>query len=90
MELPNGLFLPREWPPRNVSFEALLRRQPPIAPYLTKHGRRPILIDVGRQLFVDDWLVLRSNATFRHHQARVREVVLEPIARDSGAAGLEG
>ena len=44
-----------DWPPRTVSYKALLRRRPPIAPYLASDGVRRI--GESRQLFVDDWLV---------------------------------
>ena len=66
--------------PSNVSLGDLLRRQPPVAPYLTGSG--PIDIDVGRQLFVDDWLILRTNGTVTYHQAQHARVVLEPTAQE--------
>ena len=49
----NGIRLPEEWPPR-----LRISREPMPVPYLDK---RPAVvpIDVGRQLFVDDFLVPR-------------------------------
>ena len=49
----NGIVLPKEWPPRTVKY---LDRTPQKIPYLEK---RPAVvpIDVGRQLFVDDFLI---------------------------------
>lgn len=48
----NGIVLPDDWPPRPAAFT----REPMAVPYLEK---RPevVPIDVGRQLFVDDFLI---------------------------------
>ena len=61
----NGIVLPKPWPPR-PSWEAIRRGVEP--PYL-KAPPAVIPIDVGRQLFVDDFLVETTTLTRSHHQA---------------------
>ncbi|WP_147263727.1 glycosyl hydrolase family 32 [Roseimicrobium gellanilyticum] len=60
----NGIRLPQQWPPL-LAPAAAQTPQPP--PYLTQ---RPecIPIDVGRQLFVDDFLIAKSTLTREFHQ----------------------
>lgn len=55
----NGIVLPAEWPPRDVVARTW---DPDRIPYLEK-GNIPavIPIDVGRQLFVDDFLIERTD-----------------------------
>ena len=52
-KLYNGIVLPKQWPPKTVDY---LDRKPKKVPYLEN---RPAVvpIDVGRQLFVDDFLI---------------------------------
>jgi hypothetical protein len=61
----NGIVLPGEWPPRLTEFSA----EPMKVPYL---DIRPevVPIDVGRQLFVDDFLIEKTtlNRTYHHAQ----------------------
>ena len=52
----NGIELPEEWPPRNIEMNS---REPMPVPYLD-HPPAIIPIDMGRQLFVDDFLVEES------------------------------
>ena len=52
----NGIELPAEWPPKNTEMNC---REPMPVPYLKKPPA-VIPIDVGRQLFVDDFLIARS------------------------------
>ena len=61
----NGIELPSPWPPR----AAKLTREPMSPPYL---ARPPavIPIDVGRQLFVDDFLVEHTTLKRTYHQAK--------------------
>ena len=60
----NGIRLPTDWPPPNrpITYEPML------VPYLASPPD-VIPIDVGRQLFVDDFLVERTTLTRRHHKA---------------------
>lgn len=53
----NGIVLPLEWPPRYIDTENV---SPMIVPYL-EHPPALIPIDVGRQLFVDDFLIEATN-----------------------------
>ena len=59
----NGIRLPKEWPP-----QLRISREPMPVPYLEK---RPAVvpIDVGRQLFVDDFLVEKTTLQRNWHQA---------------------
>jgi len=60
----NGIELPPEWPP-TVDWETIKARRPlPTPPYL-KRPPSVIPIDVGRQLFVDDFLVAQSTLKTR-------------------------
>jgi hypothetical protein len=53
----NGIRLPKVWPPRDV---ALTNEPIPEAPYLAEPPS-VIPIDVGRQLFVDDFLIEKTD-----------------------------
>ena len=70
----SGIVLPSEWPPRAPSMDHFVTNPPPAyeePPYV----RSPpplIWVDVGRQLFIDDFLIERTNLTRRWHQAKVR------------------
>src|SRR5216684_7179350 len=58
----NGIRLPFEWPPKRV-----LTRKPMSVPYLEE--RPPVIpIDIGRQLFVDDFLIQTTTLTRRFHE----------------------
>ncbi len=52
----NGIELSGEWPPRDIEMNS---REPMPVPYL-KNPPAVIPIDVGRQLFVDDFLIART------------------------------
>ena len=65
-ELYNGIHLPSVWPP-NVRH---LNRDPMPVPYLSSLPQ-VVPIDVGRQLFVDDFLVERTTLRRHFHQARL-------------------
>lgn len=60
----NGIELPDNWPPRAESFA---RERPVLPPYLT-NPPEVISVDVGRQLFVDDFLIEESTLTRSYHQ----------------------
>ena len=61
----NGIRLPAEWPPNDGDSKS---NEPMLVPYLTK---RPdvVPIDVGRQFFVDDFLIETTNLKRTFHQA---------------------
>lgn len=67
--LPNGIVLPDQWPPRTQDPRS---RAPMQAPYLTSPPA-VIPIDIGRQLFVDDFLIENTTLERRSHQARKYE-----------------
>ena len=62
----NGIELPHPWPPRR---ETLTTAPLPLPPYLVSPPA-VIPIDVGRQLFVDDFLVAESTLKRTYHAAR--------------------
>lgn len=65
----NGIELPAEWPPK-VDWEDIKARQPlPEPPYL-QHPPAVIPIDVGRQLFVDSFLVEETTLKTTYHTAK--------------------
>jgi hypothetical protein len=59
----NGIELPDDWPPKME----LVPERLPAPPYLIDLPE-VIPIDVGRQLFVDDFLIEHSNMTRRFHK----------------------
>lgn len=59
----NGIRLPEIWPPRTVD---ITDRSPMRIPYL-EHPPEVIVIDVGRQLFIDDFLIEETNLRRRFH-----------------------
>ena len=67
--LHNGIRLPAEWPPRTMDPAA---REPMPVPYLDSPP--PVIpIDVGRQLFVDSFLIERTDLKRVFHTARKYE-----------------
>lgn len=62
--LHNGIQLPDPWPPRLAG----LTRAPAANPPYLEHPPAVIPIDVGRQLFVDDFLVAQSTLTRTFHR----------------------
>ncbi|MGQ9731835.1 MAG: hypothetical protein ACUVX8_11265 [Candidatus Zipacnadales bacterium] len=72
----NGIELPEKWPPVK---EALTRDPLPEPPYLADPPA-VIPIDVGRQLFVDDFLIEESTLQRTYHTATYYETnpVLKP------------
>ena len=63
----NGIVLPREWPPP-VSWEDIQARKPLAEPPYVQSPPAVIPIDVGRQLFVDDFLIAqRTTLTRTYH-----------------------
>jgi hypothetical protein len=60
----NGIRLPAAWPPRGRT----LSREPMPVPYM-RDPPAVVPIDVGRQLFVDDFLISRTTLRRTFHQA---------------------
>jgi hypothetical protein len=83
----NGIRLPREWPPR-IDWTT---NTPMRVPYLEAPPKL-ISIDVGRQLFVDDFLIEQSDLTREYHHPVKYEKnpVLKPetVIEHSGVNGL--
>lgn len=75
-ELPNGIKLPAEWPPRYA--EPTKAQDMPV-PYLTNKPA-VIPINLGRQLFVDNFLISSTNLTQVAHAPKFYEgnPVLQP------------
>lgn len=65
----NGIRLPSQWPPQSQNPAS---RAPMEVPYL-KHPPGVIPIDVGRQLFVDDFLIDATNLKRVYHRAKKYE-----------------
>jgi hypothetical protein len=61
----NGIQLPSPWPPR---VDALTLDAPPTPPYLL-NPPAVIPIDLGRQLFIDDFLIERTTLKRTYHTA---------------------
>lgn len=60
----NGIQLPKRWPPRNIVVDSY---DPMPLPYL-HNPPKVISIDVGRQLFVDDFLIEKTDAVRKFYQ----------------------
>lgn len=63
----NGIPLASPWPPRRER----AAMEPMRVPYLERRPVSPVQIDVGRQLFVDDFLIENTTMTRRWHNAKV-------------------
>ena len=61
----NGIRLPAEWPPKLPA----LSLEPPAAPDYLTHPPAVIPIDLGRQLFVDDFLIEQTTLQRTYHNA---------------------
>lgn len=74
--LHNGIVLPEQWPPRRE--EPTVRKEMPV-PYLSNKPNI-IPINTGRQLFVDSFLIAKTNLTSIYHTPNFYEgnPVLEP------------
>ena len=82
-KLYNGIVLPGEWPPRNMDPAAYV---PMPVPYL-EQPPEVIPIDIGRQLFVDDFLIAGTTLERAFHQARKHED--NPVLRPETALERE-
>lgn len=74
----NGIELPSPWPPRRTATE-MKSFEPMAVPYL-KNWPRVVPIDLGRQLFIDDFLIESTDLKRRFHQPKYHEKspVLKP------------
>jgi len=66
-KLYNGIQLPDVWPPR---FRDPNSAEPMEVPYLQRKPETAIPIDIGRQLFVDDFLIEKTDMKRTFHQAQ--------------------
>jgi len=66
--LHNGIVLPEAWPPK-VDSEDIKVRKPIAEPPYLQHPPAVIPIDVGRQLFVDDFLIEQTTLRRTFHLA---------------------
>jgi hypothetical protein len=64
----NGITLTDEWPPRDVHFERFRKGDPALTPPYLLEPPKVIPIDVGRQLFVDEFLIESSTLKRTFHQ----------------------
>ncbi len=76
----NGIRLANVWPPRNLHPES---EEPMPVPYLS-NVPKILPIDIGRQLFVDDFLIQKTNLTREYHSAKKFEgnPVFSPFSED--------
>ena len=80
----NGISMPVNFPPPTTPTQALR------IPYYINNGPRVIPIDVGRQLFVDDFLIEQTTLSRTQHQPSiVPNPVLTPGSPISGGAWFD-
>jgi len=85
----NGIQLPHEWPPKTGDPKSY---EPMPVPYL-ENKPAVIPINVGRQLFVDDFLIEKTDLKRSFHQAKKHEgnPVFKPETKyELDPVGLEG
>ena len=72
----NGLSLSDEWPPQHINLDS---RRPLSVPYLASPPAC-VPIDLGRQLFIDDFLIEKTDAerVFHAAQADAASPILKP------------
>ena len=80
----NGIQLPEEWPPRNINPDS---REPMPVPYLDSPPS-VIPIDVGRQLFVDDFLIEQTTLKRTFYKAEKYEQ--NPVLKPETSLEFEG
>ena len=71
----NGIQLPKQWPPRDNAKDRSVPRVPDL-----ENPPAVIPIDVGRQLFVDDFLIEQTDLTrtFHHAKPYTNNPILKP------------
>ena len=67
----NGIELSSPWPPLRTAKE-MKSLEPMVVPYL-KNGPRVVPIDLGRQLFIDDFLIEATDLKRQFHQPKYHE-----------------
>ena len=74
--LHNGIVLPEQWPPKPATWP----REAPVTPPYLASPPKVIPIDVGRQLFMDDFLIEKTDLKRTYHLAEYHEgnPVLKP------------
>lgn len=82
----NGIVLPDQWPPTR-SAEAFKNREPQPVPWL-KEAPAVIPVDVGRQLFVDDFLIESTTLQREFHSAEMYRG--NPVLQPDAPAESEG
>ena len=80
----NGIRLPDTWPPKHLDPDS---RKPAAVPYL-ESPPEVIPIDVGRQLFVDDFLIAETTLERRYHLAETYEK--NPVLRPETDLEMNG
>ena len=73
----NGIQRPDEWPPRTIEPGG----DPLPVPYLA-NPPRVMPIDIGRQLFVDDFLIEHTTLRRVYHAAKVHEAAPVLVSRN--------
>jgi len=86
--LENGIVLPRLWPPRHLDPASI---EPMPVPYL-EHPPAVITIDRGRQLFVDDFLIEKSDLSrvYHHPEKYSGNPVFRPESKEELASSSVG
>ncbi|TLD68359.1 hypothetical protein FEM03_22920 [Phragmitibacter flavus] len=89
--LPNGIQLPRQWPPTTMDPKSTA---PMPVPYLEKQNLpKTIPINRGRELFVDDYLIEETTLTRTWHPAKKHEgnpVFKAETQHELEPSGIEG
>ena len=80
----NGITLPQQWPPSGTATQVY-----PTPSYIT-NPPSVIPIDVGRQLFVDDFLIQQTSMTRTQHQPVMYSLnpILSPGPFDTGGEAI--
>ncbi len=78
----NGIVLPPVWPPK---LDKLDLPRDPVTPYYIKNPPAVIPIDIGRQLFVDDFLIEETNLSRQMHRGDIYpNPVHQPLSYSGG------
>ncbi len=80
----NGIQIPSIWPPQSIDLKS---EKPQIVPYLESPPKY-INISVGRQLFVDDFLIEQTSLERKFHQAS--KYLGNPVVYATSAYEKEG